>query len=97
VVLPGVGVAEAHEIAQRQRESIEEARPGGIAITISGGVASARGDAVAWETLFHRADAALLRAKREGRNRIVTADDEVPALGAGVTLDPGAKLLGPSR
>ena len=40
VVLPGVGVAEAFEIAQRQRESIEEARPGGVPITISGGVAS---------------------------------------------------------
>jgi diguanylate cyclase (GGDEF)-like protein len=80
VVLPGVGVAEAMEIAQRQRESIEEARPGGVAITISGGVASARGSDVAWETLFHRADAALLRAKREGRNRIVVAGDEAPAL-----------------
>jgi diguanylate cyclase (GGDEF)-like protein len=98
VVLPGVGVAEATEIAQRQRESIEEARPGGVAITISGGVASARGDAVAWETLFQRADAALLRAKREGRNRIVVASDEAPPLLAGgVALDPGAELLGPPR
>jgi diguanylate cyclase (GGDEF)-like protein len=97
VVLPGVGIAEAVEIAQRQRESIEEARPGGVAITISGGVASARGTAVAWETLFHRADAALLRAKREGRNRIVVAGDEAPALGAGVALDPGAQLAPPAR
>jgi diguanylate cyclase (GGDEF)-like protein len=97
VVLPGVGVAEATEIAQRQRESIEEARPGGVAITISGGVASARGAAVAWETLFQRADAALLRAKREGRNRIAVAGDEVPDLDAGVALDPGAELLGPPR
>jgi diguanylate cyclase (GGDEF)-like protein len=80
VVLPGVGIAEAIEIAQRQRESIEEARPGGIAITISGGVASARGADVEWDTLFQRADAALLRAKREGRNRIVAAADEAPAL-----------------
>jgi diguanylate cyclase (GGDEF)-like protein len=80
LVLPGVGAAEALEIAQRQRESIEEARPGGIAITISGGVASARGTAVEWETLFQRADAALLRAKREGRNRIVVAADEAPSV-----------------
>jgi diguanylate cyclase (GGDEF)-like protein len=97
VVLPGVGVAEAVEIAQRQRESIEEARPGGIAITVSGGVASARGAAVEWDTLFQRADAALLRAKREGRNRIVIAADEQPALDAGVALDPGAQLLAPPR
>jgi diguanylate cyclase (GGDEF)-like protein len=79
LILPGVGTAEAVEIAQRQRESIEEARPGGIAITVSGGVASARGADVAWESLFQRADAALLRAKREGRNRIVVASDEAPA------------------
>jgi diguanylate cyclase (GGDEF)-like protein len=80
LVLPGVGVAEAVEIAQRQRESIEEARPGGVAMTISGGVASARGADVEWETLFQRADAALLLAKREGRNRIVVAGGELPAL-----------------
>src|SRR3954454_9907948 len=80
VLLPGVGVAEAHEIAERQRATIEEARPGGLGITISGGVASARGTDVEWETLFRRADAALLRAKREGRNQVVIAADETPAL-----------------
>jgi diguanylate cyclase (GGDEF)-like protein len=97
VVLPGVGVAEAFEIAQRQRESIEEARPGGVSITISGGVASARGDDVGWETLYHRADTALLAAKRGGRNRIVVAGDEAPSVGAGVALDPGAQLVPPAR
>jgi diguanylate cyclase (GGDEF)-like protein len=97
ILLPGVGVAEAVEIAQRQRESIEEARPGGVAITVSGGVASARGSEVEWDTLFRRADAALLRAKREGRNRVVTAADEAPGLAAGVALDPGAQLLAPPR
>jgi diguanylate cyclase (GGDEF)-like protein len=98
IVLPGVGVAEAHEIAQRQRASIEEARPGGVAITISGGVASARGDEVEWDTLFRRADAALLRAKREGRNRVIVAGDEAPALAVGgVALDTGAQLVPPSR
>jgi diguanylate cyclase (GGDEF)-like protein len=68
------------EIAQRQRESIEEARPGGVAMTISGGVASARGSEVNWETLFQRADTALLRAKREGRNRIMVAADEAASM-----------------
>jgi diguanylate cyclase (GGDEF)-like protein len=81
LILPGVGVAEAQEIAQRQRESIEEARPGGMAMTISGGVATARGTEVEWETLFQRADAALLVAKRQGRNRIVVAADEAPPFG----------------
>ena len=74
VLLPALGVGDAYEIAQRQRETIEEARPGGVAITISGGVAALSGPAVDWDTLFQEADAALLRAKREGRNRIVVAD-----------------------
>jgi diguanylate cyclase (GGDEF)-like protein len=87
VLLPGVGVEAALEIAQRQRESIEEARPGGVAITVSGGVAAASGYAIVWETLFQRADAALLRAKREGRNRIVVDDDASAA-----ALDPRAQL-----
>lgn len=76
VLLPGLDVAAALEIAQRQRESIEEARPGGVAITVSGGVAAASGYAIVWETLFQHADAALLRAKREGRNRIVVDGDD---------------------
>jgi diguanylate cyclase (GGDEF)-like protein len=78
VLLPGLTVEAAQEIAQRQRESIEEARPGGVSITVSGGVAAARGYAVVWETLFQHADAALLRAKREGRNRIVVDGDDAP-------------------
>lgn len=87
VLLPGLGVEAALEIAQRQRESIEEARPGGVAITVSGGVAAATGYAVVWETLFQAADAALLRAKREGRNRIVVDGDDAAA-------DAGASASG---
>jgi diguanylate cyclase (GGDEF)-like protein len=97
VVLPGIGYAEALEIAQRQRESIEEARPGGVPVTISGGVASARGTDVAWETLFHRADAALLRAKREGRNRVVVCAEEAPSVDVAAPVDPGAELVPPAR
>jgi diguanylate cyclase (GGDEF)-like protein len=73
VVLPGAGAAEARDIAERQREAVERGRPAGLSVTISGGVAADRGSAVRWETLFRRADVALLDAKRSGRNRIVVA------------------------
>jgi diguanylate cyclase (GGDEF)-like protein len=79
VVLPGATAAEAHGIAERQRQSLEAARPGGLAMTISGGVAASRGTAVEWETLFRRADGALLDAKRAGRNRILAAGEAGPA------------------
>jgi diguanylate cyclase (GGDEF)-like protein len=75
VVLPGVGARGAYEIAERQRRAVEQARPGGVDITISGGVASARGEAVVWDDLYRRADSALLRAKRQGRNRVLRDDD----------------------
>jgi len=80
VVLPGVDARGAHEIAERQRQAVEAARPGGVEMTISGGIAAAHGDAVEWDDLFRRADGALLRAKREGRNRVLRDDsDSVPA------------------
>lgn len=79
VILPGVDARGAHEIADRQRRAVERARPGGVEITISGGVAAAAGDAVDWEDLYRRADTALLRAKREGRNRVLR-DDDAPSV-----------------
>jgi diguanylate cyclase (GGDEF)-like protein len=78
IVLPGVGAEEAVEIAERQRAAVEASEPGGVAITISGGVAAAHGTAVEWDTLFRRADAALLQAKRDGRNRIAVARQAGP-------------------
>jgi diguanylate cyclase (GGDEF)-like protein len=70
IVLPGVSVAEGAAIAERVRESVEEARPGGLPVTISLGVAGAAGE-VEFEPLFRAADEALYEAKRSGRNRVV--------------------------
>jgi diguanylate cyclase (GGDEF)-like protein len=79
VLLPGIHLSEAAEIAERVRRSVMTARPGELAMTISAGVASTAGDSLGYEELFRRADAALLQAKREGRNRVVAAGD-LPAV-----------------
>jgi diguanylate cyclase (GGDEF)-like protein len=74
VVLPGVDLAEGGDLAERLRLAVAEARPAGVDLTISAGVAAAAGAEVRYEDLFRQADDALLRAKRAGRNRVVVAD-----------------------
>ena len=61
------------EVAARLREAIEGARPGGLELTMSVGVAAAAGSQVSGEPLFRAADAALYRAKAAGRNRVEAA------------------------
>lgn len=72
IVLPGATFETASELAEGVRRAIEDARPGGVGVTISVGVSSARGE-VAFEPLFRAADEALYRAKHEGRNRVASA------------------------
>jgi diguanylate cyclase (GGDEF)-like protein len=73
VVLPGTATDQAVLIAERMRHAVERARPAGLQVTVSAGVASARGDAVAFRALFEAADDALYDAKRRGRNRVSIA------------------------
>jgi putative nucleotidyltransferase with HDIG domain len=70
LVLPRVDLDEGMTIAERIRAGVEDARPGGLDVTISIGVASAHGSEVDYERLFAAADAALYAAKRAGRNRV---------------------------
>jgi diguanylate cyclase (GGDEF)-like protein len=85
VVLPGLTLAEGRDVAERARTAIEDARPAGLTLTASMGVAAARGADVSYDTLFRSADAALYEAKRAGRNRVVVAGDEsVTRLAAGL-------------
>ena len=66
-------------MAHRLRSNVTEAAPGGLRLTMSVGVASASGEDLRYEELFRVADAALLRAKREGRDRVIVASPGVPA------------------
>jgi diguanylate cyclase (GGDEF)-like protein len=84
VLLPGIDPDEALSIAHRIRVAVAAARPGEVTLTISAGVACAAGEEMTYESLFRAADAALLEAKREGRDRVVRADgrEPMPVIGA---------------
>jgi diguanylate cyclase (GGDEF)-like protein len=75
VLLPGVELTEATEIAERVRASVAQARPGDLEVTISAGVAASAGEEIRYDELFRAADHALLEAKRAGRDRVEVAGD----------------------
>jgi two-component system cell cycle response regulator len=76
VLMPDTDYAQAQGVAERVRAAIAE-RPfdigggRGISVTISVGVSLNEHAVDVPETLIKRADIALYRAKREGRNRVV--------------------------
>lgn len=76
IYLPRVSIEHAYGVAERLRQSTShQTNP---QVTISSGVAEWRqGDEkISVEHLFYRADMALYRAKREGRNRVVIEDSK---------------------
>jgi len=82
VVLPGSGRAAGRAVAERLRRAIDESAvptpAGGIAVSCSIGVAAALGGETSAEALLERADEALYRAKRAGRNRVESAEGPEP-------------------
>lgn len=82
VLVRGAGLETAEEIAERLRASIEalDDLPRGLALTASFGVAVTRGGEDV-EELLNRADEALYRSKREGRN-LVRVDESAGRLGS---------------
>ncbi len=79
VMLPGVALPEAVEVAERVRTAVAEARPGDLDVTISAGVSAAAGEEIRYAQLFRDADHALMEAKRGGRDRVEAAGALAPA------------------
>ena len=77
VVMPDTDSAFAFTVAERLRQSIESTPikisrpPNALTITVSIGIASSNGAPDTPDGLLRRADQALYRAKREGRNRVI--------------------------
>jgi len=81
IVLPGMDLESARQVAERTRERIEQlhikdaAGTGTISVTSSFGVASLESGGASLGQLIEHADKALYRAKNEGRNRVIPWDD----------------------
>ena len=77
VVMPDTDAGFAFTVAERLRQSIESTPikisrpPHALTITVSVGIASSIGGDDVPDKLLRRADQALYRAKREGRNRVI--------------------------
>jgi two-component system, cell cycle response regulator len=77
VVMPDTGMAIATVVAERVRRRIERdaflvgGGEGAISVTVSIGAASLGGPEETLSSLLKRADKALYRAKKDGRNRVV--------------------------
>jgi len=79
ILLPRTGISDALEVAEQLRTTVETGTsPIGTPITISLGLAEFPLQAQNAEQLFQYADAALYRAKRQGRNRTVIASEYAP-------------------
>ena len=79
VIVPQIDTPSLATIAERIRAGVEAlpAPPDGASVTVSIGAAIYPDDAVKVDALFQAADERLYRAKREGRNRVVTPRQRV--------------------
>lgn len=84
LLLPDADIAGAKAAAERVRAAVAESAFGcGARVTCSIGVAASSGRDVDADTLLAAADAALLAAKREGKDRVMVVDvPDVPGADA---------------
>jgi diguanylate cyclase (GGDEF)-like protein len=77
VLLPDTDLSEAVTVAERLRKEVQELviryRGETVRMMASLGVASSMHCGLTWQELMDHSDAALYRAKREGKNRVVVA------------------------
>jgi diguanylate cyclase (GGDEF)-like protein len=78
VLLPGTTLAEAVAVAERLRSEVHDLviryRGDVVQVRASLGVASSHDCGLTWQTLMDQSDAALYRAKREGKNQVMVAE-----------------------
>lgn len=79
LLLPGLSKDAACQVAERLRQNIESVEVGTgtqarVETTVSIGVATAQTRGTTLDALLQRADAAMYRAKKNGRNRVVAQD-----------------------
>jgi diguanylate cyclase (GGDEF)-like protein len=84
ILVPGSNLEQTAELADRLREGVSaEAVAGGLSLTMSFGVgASELHERFNYAAVFATADAALYRAKRNGRDRVCVAELEPVAASA---------------
>ena len=75
LVCPHSDLCGSLKLAERIRTRVQELRGDFPAITLSAGVAQMTPEMSTPEQLLRAADQALLAAKRQGRNRVITASD----------------------
>src|SRR5262249_36606013 len=79
VIMPDTDLSFAYMVAERVRQQVAsqtfpiDRPPSGVHVTISVGATTPEGKGDTPEALLRRADQALYRAKRDGRNRVVSA------------------------
>jgi diguanylate cyclase (GGDEF)-like protein len=89
MLLPQTGLSEASTLAERVRSQVAEIDTGhpGVAVTMSIGVASFPDSARDSDGVLAAADAALLRAKARGRDRVCLAGEDTARLAAAIEGD----------
>ncbi len=96
VLLVGTGGEQALAVGERIRERLERAdiRANGDVLTLSIGIATYPDDASSHEALLETADRAMYEAKRQGRNRVVSAGAAKPGRAKPGGAKPGGAQTG---